>query len=99
VKSHSGPAIFSIVNNEPEQSTSLHQEPKAKRFKHDLDQVPSNILENDEEEVQQNEEIIGTEATETEGLRNLSPPPCEIDYIYGQFQGETLSELFESEQY
>jgi hypothetical protein len=99
-KSHSGPATFSVVSDELEQyPTSTHREARTKRARVEFDQVPSNILENDEEEGAQNEPTDKTNGNKPENLRSLSPPPNEMDYIYGQTRGETLSELYETDFY
>lgn len=103
-KSHSGPADFSIVSDGiGHSSKTVNKEPRTKRFKATFDHVPSNILENyEDDDAQAMDDQLADESEETaefEGLRTLSPPPSEADYIYGLSQGESLAEHFESDAY
>jgi hypothetical protein len=103
-KSHSGPAIVSSVNEDLSQSVDHRRHPKMKRPKTEFDkigEVPSNLLENEDDDENQNREqgIVDEMFEPTESLRVLSPPPSEMDYTLGQTRGETLSELFEDDIY
>jgi hypothetical protein len=75
---------------------------RAKKFKSEFEQVgqvPSNILEEHEDDEEGREQGIENEVYDSEILRVLSPPPSELDYSYGQTRGETLAELFENDVY
>lgn len=90
-----------MVDDSEQPSSSGLREPRAKRFKQDFGQVPSNILEENFEEEDSEEQIRHDQISEQdiEGLRCLSPPASTQDYIYGQNHGETLAEVFETELY
>ncbi|KAI6189972.1 E2F-TDP domain-containing protein [Aphelenchoides bicaudatus] len=100
-KSNSGPATFSIVNQETGPPSYLQRQSTSKRIKQEFEQansVPSNILENEEEEGRE-QAIEQEEICAPEILRCLSPPPSETDYVFSQTRGETLAELFDAEIY
>lgn len=87
------------MNQESTPSIHSQRQIKAKRLKNEFDQVPSNILENEEDDGQREQGVEQEGSYEPEILRCLSPPPNETDYIYGQTRGETLAELFDADVY
>ncbi|KAI6230215.1 E2F-TDP domain-containing protein [Aphelenchoides fujianensis] len=96
-KSHSGPAIISSVTNEKGHSvirrTIRQERPTAAADK--LGEVPTNILEDDEEDAAfKRDQMLEEEVYEIEPLRVLSPPPSELDYTLGQHRGETIADIY-----